>query len=103
MNRASTAKGERIASEHVGEAERVSPKGKKIPSLEATGGRDHRDTGIFPEEWEILAPLGTPTQKSCTGVEPPKYLALKTNKAHVQEIGGLQWTDKLPLWGPHLD
>ena len=30
-------------------------------------------------------------------VEPPKYLALKTNKAHVQEIIGLQWMDELPL------
>lgn len=47
MNGASTAKGERIAFGHVGEAERVSQKGIKIPSLEATSGRDHRDTD-FP-------------------------------------------------------
>lgn len=48
MNRASTTKHGRIASGHVGEAEKVSAKEKKkIPAVEATSGRDHRDR-YFP-------------------------------------------------------
>lgn len=49
MNRASATKHGRIASGHVGEAEKVSAKEKKkkIPAVEATSGRDHRDR-YFP-------------------------------------------------------